>query len=208
MIEWIFKHLGVVIAVLVIVVQIVRGIAAQRGEQPPPQAKPDELEAERRTREIQEQIRRRRAERGDASARTEPVAPPVVRPEPSPQTTQMPDPFGGPLKRVLEELERHANPRPEPVSPPPVMEDRRQVELERQRKLAEEMEALAAARVAAERRAVELAKIAAGDSARASSAAAAAVAARESLREDLRDPKALRRAMVLREVLGPPLALR
>lgn len=208
MIEWIFKHLGVVIAVLVIVVQIVRGIAAQRGEQPPPQAKPDELEAERRTREIQEQIRRRRAERGDATARTESAAPPVMRPEPSPQTTQMPEPFGGPLRRVLEELERQANPRPEPVAPPPVQEDRRQAELERQRKLAEEMEALAAARIAAERRAADLAKAAAGDAVRASAAAAAATAARESLREDLRDPKALRRAMVLREVLGPPLALR
>ena len=120
MIEWIFKHLGVVIAVLVIVVQIVRGIAAQRGEQPPPQAKPDELEAERRTREIQEQIRRRRAERADPAARTESAEPPVMRPEPGPQTTQMPEPFGGPLRRVLEELERQANPQPEPVAPPPV----------------------------------------------------------------------------------------
>ncbi len=208
MIEWILKHLGVVIAILVIVVQLVRGIAATRGEQAPPPAKPDELEAERRTREIQEQIRRRRAERGDPAARPEPAGPPVIRPEPSPQTTQMPEPFGGPLRRVLEELERGANPRPEPAAPPPVQEDRRQAELERQRKLAEEMAALAAARAAAERRAAELAKAAAGDAVRLSSAAAAASAARESLREDLRDPKSLRRAVLLREVLGPPVALR
>jgi hypothetical protein len=37
---------------------------------------------------------------------------------------------------------------------------------------------------------------------------AAKVAVRSALGDDLRDPAALRRAFVLREVLGPPVALR
>ena len=42
----------------------------------------------------------------------------------------------------------------------------------------------------------------------AAQAEAAAVAARLAVLEDLRDPAALRRAFVLREVIGPPIALR
>ena len=42
----------------------------------------------------------------------------------------------------------------------------------------------------------------------ASKEEAAAVAVRSALGDDLRNPAALRRAFILREVLGPPLGLR
>jgi hypothetical protein len=76
--------------------------------------------------------------------------------------------------------------------------------LARQEKLTEEMRALEAARVAEQRRATELTKTRREER---------ATAAREttglgSLREQLRDPRELRRAFVLREVLGAPVALR
>jgi hypothetical protein len=76
----------------------------------------------------------------------------------------------------------------------------RAAELERQRLLAEQLAALQAERVAGRRRAEEA----------TAAVAERAVAARAPARlmEDLRDPAALRRAVLLREVLGTPVGLR
>jgi hypothetical protein len=72
--------------------------------------------------------------------------------------------------------------------------------LVRQEQLAVELQSLNEQRVLAARRAAVVAE---GE---------AVVAHRDlvsnELRHDLRDPRSLRRAMVLREVLGPPVALR
>ena len=213
--EWLLERLGVVIFVVIFVVQIVRGLMRSRQAAPPPEgAKPDALEEDRRVREIQESIRRRIAERrGEQPPPLEP--PPVLRrettpaPEPSPETTQMPEPFGGPLRRVLEELERQARPEPAPAAPlpPPVtpVVDRRGAELERQEQLAERMRVLEETRVLVKRRA---AQSAAGVAAEANSEPGLRRAARGRALDDLHDPESLRRAIVLREVLGTPVGLR
>lgn len=209
--DWILERLPVVAFVVYIVVQLLRGVRKARSEPPPDEAKPDALEEERRVQEIQEQIRRRIAERRGEAPSATPPAPPLVRreaapPAPNPETTQMPDPFGDPLRRVLQELERRARPEPEPapLAPPPLpVLDARAAELERQRKLAEEIKALEEARVAARKRA---AAISAGAEAAAASAGVRAVRGR--VYEDLHDAGALRRAVVLREVLGTPVGLR
>lgn len=210
LVDWLLERLGVVIFVLVFVVQIVRGLLRTRQEAPADEAKPDALEEQRRVREIQESIRRRIAERRGEKPATEP--PPLVRresappPEPNPETTQLPEPFGDPLRRVLQELERRARPEaPPPLPVPPPIVETRNAELERQEKLAQEIKSLEEARLLAKRRA---AKAAAGAEAEAGSATGQRHAARGRTLDDLRDPESIRRAVVLREILGTPVGLR
>lgn len=215
LLDWLLERIGVVIFVVIFIVQIVRGLMRSRQEAPSEEAKPDALEEQRRVQEIQENIRRRIAERRGEAPSAEP--PPLMRreaeppPTPSPETTQMPEPFGGPLRRVLQELERQANPQPEPLPVPrpvpvaPMAVESRSAELERQEQLAEEIKTLEEARMLAKRRA---AKVVAGELAEANSERGQRNAARGRALDDLRDPESLRRAIVLREVLGTPVGLR
>ena len=217
MLDWLLERIGLVIFVVIFVVQIVRGLLQARRAAPPPStSKPDALEEERRVQDIQAEIRRRIAERrgGAAPAPEVPAAPVSREPAPAapPQETPTADPFE-PLRRMMRDLEdqardverKIAGEPPAPASaPPPVIQTAASVrsdELERQRALAEQMAALEAERIAARRRAEQVA---------ATAAVRAADAARASTRlgEDLRDPGALRRAVLLREVLGTPVGLR
>lgn len=213
--DWLLERKGLVIFVLFIVVQVVRGFFRTRSAAAPePTSKPDELEEQRRMQEIQEDIRRRKEERRGAFAPAE--APPPLQHEPEPQrlprraeTTQMPEPFGGPLRRVLEEIEREMRPQAAPPPPPPLAvpnaAERRTAELVRQEQLAEELRVLEESRMLAKRRAT---KDAASSYAQSQSEGGLRTAVQGKLFEDLRDPASLRRAVVLREVLGTPVGLR
>jgi hypothetical protein len=215
LLDWLLERIGVVIFVVIFVVQIVRGLMRSRTGAPEEEAKRDVLAEERRVREIQENIRRRIAERSGGAPAAEP--PPLMRqevgppPRPNPETTQMPEPFGGPLRRVFEELERQANPPPEPPPRPyvpPVAAttvESRNAEVVRQEQLAEEIRVLEEARMLAKRRA---SRVAAGELAASNSELGQRSAARGRALDDLRDPESLRRAIVLREVLGTPVGLR
>jgi hypothetical protein len=212
--DWVMGKLPVLIFLLVFVSQVVRGWMRSREEKPAPQAKPDSLEEQRRTREVQEQIRRRIAAR-----RGEVAAPPLAPSEPLPpamprrmETTQMPEPIGGPLRRVLEELQREILPPPAPPPSPvrvPVPTALRSeslsLELERQQQLAENLRVLEESRVLVERRAKNLA---ADNYAASQSEGGLRSVVRDRVLADVRDPASLRRAFVLREVLGAPVALR
>lgn len=223
-IEWILDKLPVVIFVVIVIGQIIRGLLKARTGHAEPERPADDLEEQRRVREIQEQIRRRIAERrGQPAAEPVPAAPPPLapvegRPPPvaRPETTQMPDPFGGPLRRMFEEIERRTQqqppPRPQPppprtATPPtlPQLYDRRVAEVERREQAAEQVRDLETTRVQTQRRA---ANVAAGKAAEAQSEAALTAAARRAVLADLNDPQALRRAFVLREVLGTPVGLK
>ncbi len=211
--EWLMGKLPVVIFVVVFLSQIVRGLMRSRADAPSPQAKPDELEEQRRTQEVQEQIRRRIAERrGAAPAEATPPLHSEPLPPPQPrriETTQMPEPFGGPLRRVLEELQREVQPpaAPPPLPPVPVQAavESRNAELERQVQLAEKLRVLEESRMLVKRRATQLADT---NYAATQSEGGLRTAGREMILDDLRDPASLRRAFVLREVLGAPVALR
>ena len=218
LLDWLLDRLGVVIFVVIFVVQIIRGLLQARRQAPPPASKPDALDEERRVQEIQEQIRRRIAERrGEAPApAAAPEPPPLARREapvaPGPETTRMPEPFEDPLRRMVREFERALNPEPEPApapaAPPPVaaatlaeVPDRRTAELERQRRLADELRQLEIERAEAKRRAAR-------ESVEAAAATASARAHRGGLAEELRDAASASRAIILREVLGTPVGLR
>lgn len=207
--DWIFKNIPLLMFVFV-VISIVRAIAQARETSARHEAGQDETEDQRRVREIQERIRRKIAERRGETGPV-PAEPPSLPSEaPAPRTVLDPappvaelDPFGGPLKRVLAELERKAA--PAPAHPAPVLFQPDPAELERQARLVAEMKALEEARHLAERRAAHAAEERA---AAAVAEPAVRAAMRDHLLEDLRDPASLRRAFLLRELIGPPVGLR
>lgn len=206
MMKWILQNLEVVIVILIFASQVLRALLKARRTEAKRET-PGDLDAERRVREVQEEIRRQIASRRREAEAAEP--PPLAHPSearppvPRPQTTQMPEPFGGPLGRMLEELQRRAQ---QPTSPPPPLVQKvNTAELERQQRLADELRAAEETRLLAQRRAAHLA---AERAAEAESETALRTATHDRLLDDLRNPQNLRRAVVLREILGTPVGLR
>jgi len=205
-IDWVLERPMLVVVILVFIAQIVRGLMNARKAGTEHETQHDDVAEERRVREVQEQIRRQIARRQgspqpmeEPAARREAEPPPLARPE----TTQMPEVLGGPLGRMLEELQKRAQ--PAPSAPPMLVEVQHSAELQRQQKLAEEMRALEEERLRLQRRAASLA---AEKAAVAHSEPAQRALGRGRLLEDLRDPQSLARAFVAREILGPPIGLR
>jgi hypothetical protein len=184
-VDWLAEKLPLLIAAFVVVVRIIQALAKSRaaGEQHRRQ-QGDETEEERRVREIQDRIRRAVAARREGRRPTTP-APPVLQPAPGEDN----DPFHG-------EPEPAAVPAPDPAA---VARALRNAELERQAQLAEKMRALTEMRELARARAEQAA---------AEMKPAGAIARRHRLDEIIRDPENLRRAILVREILGPPVGLR
>ena len=202
--RWIFDNFGFFVFV-VIAISMIRAIRKAMQLTKENGAAPDETEDQKNLRRIQEGIRRKIAERrgGGAPVESPPltarslerearsVVPPAVPPF---------DPFGGPAKRLLAEMERRVQPR---VPATPAVTDG--ARLVRQEQLAEQMRVLEEARMLTRRRAAEIAATKKADS---ESEAGELTTARAALLADLREPQSVRRAFVLREVLGAPVALR
>jgi len=201
--DWILSHLWVVVVIAGLVakvLQAVRGKAdggtrADSTTDGPTFADPDLAE---RTRKIREEIRRKIEERrGQAGA---PTAPDPVRPrlrpeEQSPEATP-PPPLVLQLPPVVREVLRPAPSERAPAAAPAMDE----AELYRQQALAGQLREIVERKIAAERRAAAAVPT--------DQEAAALAARRGAVLDDLRDADALRRAILLREVLGPPVALR
>ena len=161
---------------------------AKAGGEPAKEATFDDPELAERTRRIREEIQRKIEQR--AKAYTQPAVP--VAPSPRPAT---PPPLG------REVIVRAPEPAPRTKAATARMAADRTTEmLKRQATLTEQLRLAEELRAAVERRTQFETK--------ASTATEAAAAARSALGDDLRDPAALRRAIILREILGPPLALR
>lgn len=156
-------------------------------QQPPTSPEEPPFDADERTRRIQDEIRRRIAERqGQATGR--PTEPPPLVLSPAP-TVQRPVATPPPLRRT----------EPDWTQADSAM-------LERQRRLEDEMRALEAQRRAAR----SSAQLATGLPSRvtAHSAEPSRFGGDRELLRLLRDRRSLRQAILLREVLGPPVALR
>ncbi len=223
--DWIREHLQLILVVAGAIAVWLNNRQREKQGLPPdydedgvpdvarPQARPEvrelapvsrdgtDPEQDERVRRIQEEIRRKIAERrGQAGPPTLPPA------EPRPGSERQEEPFRPVFQETPPPLPRPAE-RPRPVSFP-VEEDIRAdaAALERQRALAQQLERLEERR----REAVRAAAVAArGDQPVGGSLAAAAeagVAGEPS--GAFRDPRALRRALVWREVLNSPVALR
>mgnify|MGYP000081000620 CR=1 FL=1 len=210
MIEWILEKLPVLIFVVIFLGQIVRGILRSRKDNPAPVAKPDEMTAQRRAQEIQAEIRRKIMERrtGGGGTFTESMAPrvetqlappPIIRRE----LTKMPAPSGKSMKRTFEEFDRRVKAEPVPISP--LIAERRNAELERQEQIAEDLRSAEETRVIALRRVRQAAE---AKELEGRSLKSLRTASKGRLMTDLRDPESLKRAFVLRDVLGPPVGLR
>ena len=177
-----------------------REAALRRASQPVALAETDAAaDDELRNEQVRDKVRRMIAERRGEAVPPEWSAPPAM-PEPEEERSFRSPPIEEPPELAL----------PPPLSPPvwsqkaetadSLAKETLEASLVRQEQLAVELQSLNEQRVLAARRAAVVAE---GE---------AVVARRDlvsnELRHDLRDPRSLRRAMVLREVLGPPVALR
>ena len=177
-----------------------REAALRRASQPAALAETDvAADDELRNEQVRDKVRRMIAERRSEAVPPEWSAPPAM-PEPEEERSFRSPPIEEPPELAL----------PPPLSPPvwsqkaetadSLAKETLEASLVRQEQLAVELQSLNEQRVLAARRAAVVAE---GE---------AVVARRDlvsnELRHDLRDPRSLRRAMVLREVLGPPVALR
>ncbi len=195
MIDWIFKHPVLIFLIIAGVSSLLKKLKPQLDEEKPaPPADPrtvqsdfDEIE---RTRRIQEEIRRKIAER-----RGQLTPPPVPMQESEPVY---------PSPRWSETAEKRS---PYKIEPPPLAETEMvDPVLERQRDLAGQLAALKLKTA----QHVEGNRVSWAISKPVETEAQAVVARAEDvygLRE-LRTARSLRKAMVMREVLGPPVALR
>lgn len=204
--DWLLRHISSLVFV-VVAISVLRAAFRAKGAKAEHDAGADESAEQRRVREIQERIRRTIAERRGGLAPSSP--PPLMQPAPradvSPRQEVPPlDPFGGTVGRLLGEMQRRMEENQTAETPPPPVREDGAV-LERQQQLAEKMRVLEETRVAAQRRAAQLAV---ATKAEAATGGAVRTLARGNLLADLREPESLRRAFVLREVLGPPVALR
>ena len=205
--NWVLEHLQLIIGAAAAIAYVLnkrRSAGQEQQEQPRDPRGEHPSEQAERTRRVQEEIRRKIAERRGLS--TEQVeqrspreqVPPLMRPPHFPPI----DPFGGPMRRVVRKLEEAAAKIEERIEDP--QEAARKSELDRQAKLAEKLRELELSRVAEERRAAELIL----ESRRRQLDSRVVPVAIDEVRHRLRDPRELRRAVILREILGPPVAMR
>ena len=157
---------------------------AEKGPAPHREATVEDPELAERTRRIREEIQRKIEER--AKTYSQPAS--TVRP------TEQP-----PILR--EALARRAEPPPLSRAAASHLEAQRTAEiLEQQATIAEQLRQAQEMKAAALRRMQFENQVSSGDQ--------AATVARGALGDDLRNPDALRRAFILREIIGPPIALR
>ena len=195
--DWVFDNLQVIIAVAgAIAYWLTQRKKEQAGEptdydgdgQPdnlPREAQFEDPELAERTRKIREEIQRKIAERGRGYANEQPVRPQAEPAEP-PVVREVVVTQNVPARRA----------------------STAHYEAQRQAEILEEQAALAEKLAEAQMMKAAAVKRAQYEAATADHSAEARALSRSTVLDDLREPAALRRAFILREVLGPPVALR
>jgi len=183
---------------------------------PTPQNRPKQASFEatddaERTRRVQEEIRRKIAERRSESGPPSlPGPPPVTIPAPVRRESTPPPVFQDPVQEMMKELHRRFAPEPDAPTPADTTAQSAQAEgeremLTRQRELEEKLQALEAQQRTARQR---VAEIKATDAAAVTNRESTDQAVADRWLTDLRDPQTARHAIVLREIIGPPVGLR
>lgn len=203
-IEWLTKHAFTLVIIAGVVAQLIKAVRGQKDDADAPPTPPEERsfqdpELAERTRRIREDIQRKIAERRRAATGYEIPAPPPVAEPPQQWAYDTPEETAKPP--VVREVVAERAPEPVRASVARAEAQRQAEILEQQAALAEKMRELEMMKAAAVRR-NEF------ERATADRQTETKVAARGALLDDLRKREALRRAFVLREVLGPPVALR
>ena len=190
--RWLLDNLWIVVVIAGVVAQLLkaaRGQPAADETAPEPEGKTfDDPELADQTRRIREEIRRKIEERTRGGA-LPPPAETAAEPEPPIQIELPPV-----IREIL--IPQVAAPAASRAGQMRMAE-----EAERQNARAEQLREAEQMKAAAARRAEFEARMADAET-------AARTQARATVLEDLHDPAALRRAFILREVLGPPIALR
>lgn len=196
--KWIVENLFTLLIIASVIAQLVKAVRKQKdgGDEeagdaaPPKEFEFEDPELAERTRRIREEIQRKIAQRqrgeapGPASVETD-DAPEVAVDEPPGFTRPAPVPE-----------------RPAVAAARADWDSRRNAEiLEQQAALAEKLREAELMKAAAIRRA-------AFETHTSDQSAAVRRESRGAILQDLRDPQALRRAFIMREILGPPAALR
>ncbi|HUJ45208.1 MAG TPA: hypothetical protein VLW52_16555 [Opitutaceae bacterium] len=181
--DWLLNHPQVLFLIVIAVVAMLQKLKQAHAPDATGRGPATNQDDAERTRRIQEEIRRRIQERRGLAPRA-PAAPLSAEDEPAFPT---PPP-------MIEEV------RPVVVAPPLPVEDTvatagLAAEYERQQKMLQQLQAFKAAHPAS-------------TAAPAISVGTMAPAAAARWATDLRDPAGLRRAIVLREILGPPVGMR
>lgn len=199
--DWILDHLQIIIAIAGAIAYWLNARKKEKAGEPADydgDGKPDTLQQDRRslreqtdpaqhddnTRRVQDEIRRLIAERNRSEGRPGPVPIPVEQPTPPPLRRREPEPAAYAEAR-REEAERESA-----------------AVLERQRGLADQFAELQARRAEATREAKAV------WTAKPEPTAVTARGGDVSLLRELRNARSLRKAVVLREVLGTPVGLR
>jgi hypothetical protein len=205
--DWVLNHIFIVVFVTIAVANVLQQARKagpqKRLPQRPPQPARDSLDpdAAERTRRVQEEIRRKIAER----AGRRPAGPPPV-----PQSPVAGPATAPPARNIFQELARQmaeakkiaeARERAPAATEAPV-----QRRAEDERKSREPAEAQRLAEVQSARPAQQPTVTAAAY--RATDLKTTDANARDKLLASLREPDSLRRAWVLREILGEPVGLR
>jgi hypothetical protein len=189
-IHWLLDNVWAAVIIVAVLDQLRKAVFKRKDgteEVPPPHEERnfEDPELAERTRRIREEIQRKIAERArgypteqPTVPRDQPAEPPVVR---EVVVSEVPSVLRPGASRL--EAQRHAE------------------ILEEQAALAEKLREAKLMKAAAVKRAQY-------EAATADHSAAARTLSRSTLLGDLHDPAALRRAFILREVLGPPVALR
>ena len=187
--DWILDHLWVVLAAAGAIAQMLMKKKAPEGvDDAPPREETfaDPMLAER-TRKIREDIQRKIEERRHGGALTRPEPPPEYAPESVRELPPIVQEVFTTPRQIREEANRAETERHGEV-------------LAQQAALAEQLRHAQAMRAATQKRPEFETKISDLDQTSDRSRGALVV--------ELRDPAALRRAFVLREILGPPVALK
>jgi len=181
--DWVSQHLQLIIAVAGALAWFINQQRQKQAGSDAPPAEDKSFEdpdLAERTRRIREEIQRKIEQRARGQTPSAPVAPPPVLPQ-----VAVPKPEPRPTRAAISQLEAQRTAE--------ILEQ--QAALAEQLRLADELKASVARRTQFQTEA-------------AGKEEAARTAVRSALGDDLRDPAALRRAFILREVLGPPVALR
>jgi hypothetical protein len=194
--DWILNHLFIVVFVAIAVANMLAKAKKAGAQQRPSQPARSSLDPDtaERTRRVQEEIRRKIAER---SGRL-PASPPITSSSPS---------AGPPARNIFQELARQmaeakriAEMQQRAQSADEAQAQQRMQDEQKSREQAEARQ-LAEAQRTLQRQQQTVATAAAYSGTTATSA-------RDKLLADLREPDSLRRAWVLREILGEPVGLR